>query len=124
MFKTLLAVAITITLSLVLAPAVADDQKKTGAVVENATATTQAESDTSDGEVSVMDQPVDFSTPEAVEDSIEKVREEAGDAEANRLKNALGYILTYDLSIGRDKEKMYKKLNGRTPNAIIAKMKR
>jgi hypothetical protein len=36
----------------------------------------------------------------------------------------LGYILAYDLSFARDKEKMYKKLNGRTPNAIIAKAKR
>jgi hypothetical protein len=36
----------------------------------------------------------------------------------------MGYILAYDLSLGRDQEKMYKKLNGRTPNAIIAKMKR
>jgi hypothetical protein len=75
-------------------------------------------------QLSVMDMPVNFSTPEDVEKSIEKVRQEAGETEALRLTNALGYILAYDLSLGRDEEKMYKKLNGRTPNAIIAKMKR
>lgn len=74
--------------------------------------------------MTVMDEPVDFSTPEEVEKSIEKVRQEAGEAQARDLSNALGYILAYDLSLGRDKEKMYKKLNGRTPNEIIAKMKR
>ena len=71
-----------------------------------------------------MDLPVDFSSPEKVEESIEKVRQQAGEGAARDLSNALGYILTYDLSVRGNKEKMYKKLNGRTPNAIIAKMKR
>jgi len=76
------------------------------------------------GDVSVMDQPVDFSTPEDVEKSIEAVRLGAGDKAARDLNNALKYILAYDLSLRHDKEKMYQKLNGRTPNEIIAKMKR
>ena len=62
-----------------------------------------------------MDLPVNFSTPESVEQSIEKVKQQAGDGEARALNNAMGYVLDYDLSLGSDKEKMYKKLNGSTP---------
>ena len=83
-----------------------------------------AETAVPDGATSIMDTPVNFSTPEDVEKSMDLVREQAGEAQARQLSNALGYILAYDLSLGRDKEKMYKKLNGRTPNEIIAKMKR
>jgi len=71
----------------------------------------------------VMDLPVNFSTPEDVAKSIEKVRQGAGDTKAKQLSIAMQYILTYDLSVGNDKEKMYKKLNGSTPNEIIARMK-
>jgi hypothetical protein len=34
------------------------------------------------------------------------------------------YIMVYDLSVGNNEEKLHKKLNGRTPEQIIAKMKR
>lgn len=123
-----------LTMVLILTPACAkqDDEAadKTGskpvaetaapvAVGETAKATAEA-----GGDVSIMDQPVNFSTPEDVEKSIEAVREQAGEAQARELNNALGYILAYDLSLKRNKELMYQKLNGRTPNEIIAKMKR
>jgi hypothetical protein len=126
MFKTILTAILAVALSLFLAPALAGEEmdKKAEVTTDDTPATTQAENSVPEGAVSVMDQPVDFSTPEAVEESIDRVRQEAGEDEARHLKNALGYILAYDLSLGRDKEKMYKKLNGRTPNAIIAKMKR
>lgn len=71
----------------------------------------------------VMDLPVNFSTPEDVAKSIEKVRQGAGDKKAKQLSIAMQYILTYDLSLGNSEEKMYKKLNGSTPNEIIARMK-
>jgi len=80
--------------------------------------------ETAGSDMSIMDKPVNFSTPEDVDKSIEAVRLEAGDKAARDLNNALKYILAYDLSLRRDKEKMYQKLNGRTPNEIIAKMKR
>ncbi|MBT8074544.1 MAG: hypothetical protein HKP21_12650 [Xanthomonadales bacterium] len=125
MFKTTLTAILALTLALFLVPALAgEEMDKKAEVTKDTPSTTQAENPVPEGEVSVMDQPVDFSTPEAVEESIDRVRQEAGEDEARHLKNALGYILAYDLSLGRDKEKMYKKLNGRTPNAIIAKMKR
>jgi hypothetical protein len=34
------------------------------------------------------------------------------------------YIKVYDLSVGNSDEKLYQKLNGKTPEQIIAKMKR
>jgi len=72
----------------------------------------------------VMDLPVNFSTPEDVEKSIEKVKQGAGEKKARALSVAMQYILTYDLSVKNDKEQMYKKLDGKTPNEIIAQMKR
>lgn len=135
MFKNLFIAASIITMTLFLAPACAEQDKDADASVSKtqtegmptpapASEATMAETTTGDEPASVMDLPVDFSTPEDVEKSIEKVRQQAGEAQARDLTNALGYILAYDLSFGRDKEKMYKKLNGRTPSEIIAKMKR
>jgi hypothetical protein len=72
----------------------------------------------------IMDQPVDFSTPENVDKSLQKIREQDGDKAFTRLDAAMQYILYYDLSLGGNKENMYKKLDGQTPNQIIAKMKR
>jgi hypothetical protein len=73
---------------------------------------------------SIMDQPVNFSTHENVEMTLQNIREKEGDAAYNNLKNAMRYIMFYDLSVSNNKEKMYKKLNGKTPNAIIAKTNR
>lgn len=137
MFKKIFTTFSIITLTLILVPACAeqnadvDTVKITAQTEEAASASTEAKveveaatADADGDQVSVMDLPVDFSSPEKVEESIEKVRQQAGEGAARELSNALGYILTYDLSVSRNKEKMYKKLNGRTPNAIIAKMKR
>ena len=73
---------------------------------------------------SLMNQPVNFSTPEDVEKTLQNIREKEGDKAYSQLKNAMQYIMVYDLSVGNNKEKMYKKLDGRTPEQIIAKMKR
>ena len=133
MFKKLFTTFSIITMTLILVPACAEQNadaenvKSTTQTEETSNVSTEAEAATADADgeqVSVMDLPVDFSSPEKVEESIEKVREQAGDDAARELSNALGYILVYDLSVGANKEKMYKKLNGRTPNAIISKMKR
>ncbi len=80
--------------------------------------------ETAGNDMSIMDKPVNFSTPEDVDKSIEAVRQGAGDAAARDLNNAMKYILFYDLSLGKNKQKMYQKLNGSTPNEIIARMKR
>ncbi|MDX2416454.1 MAG: hypothetical protein QNK19_03230 [Xanthomonadales bacterium] len=131
MFKKLFTTFSIVSMTLILVPACAEQNadaetvKSTTQIEETSNASTEAEAaETSGEQVSVMDLPVDFSSPEKVEESIEKVREQAGDDAARELSNALGYVLAYDLSVGANKEKMYKKLNGRTPNAIISKMKR
>lgn len=72
----------------------------------------------------IMDQPVDFSTAENVEISLQNVREQEGDQAYKKLNNAMKYVKYYDLSIHNDTEKLYKKLDGKTPNEIIAMMKR
>lgn len=133
MFKKLFTTFSIVTMTLILVPACAEQNadaetvKSTTQTEETSSVSGEAEAEAAeaDGEqVSVMDLPVDFSSPEKVEESIEKVRQEAGDDAARDLSNALGYILAYDLSVSSNKEKMYKKLDGRTPNAIISKMKR
>ena len=73
---------------------------------------------------SIMDQPMDFSTAENAEISLQKVREQEGDRAYKTLNNAMKYVKYYDLSIGNNMEKLYKKLDGKTPNEIIAMMKR
>ena len=102
------------------APTMEQSNKATTATASVATLETPGTGEA----VWIMDTPVNFSTPEDVENVMDLVRTQAGEAQASRLSNALRYILNYDPSLGRDKEKMYKKLNGRTPNEIIAKMKR
>jgi len=106
------------------ADAKADAQPAAGTVAPAAAGDTAKTVETVGNDLSIMDKPVNFSTPEDVDKSIEAVRLGAGDKAARDLNNALKYILAYDLSVRHDKEQMYQKLNGRTPNEIIAKMKR
>ena len=119
MFKNLFITISAGSLALFLVTACAEDTGETNQA--NTTATT-AESDQQDA--TLMNQPVDFSSPEAVEKTLQNIREKEGGKAYNQLKNAIQYIMVYDLSVGNNKEKLYKKLNGRTPEQIIAKMKR
>jgi len=73
---------------------------------------------------SIMDQPVDFTSPESVEQTLQAIRQQAGEGKANSVNNALGYLLVYDLSVNRNKNKLYQKLDGKTPNEIITMMGR
>jgi len=73
---------------------------------------------------SLMNQPVNFSTPEDVDKTLQNIREKEGDKAYKRVKNAMQYIIYYDLSLRNDKEKLYKKLDGKTPEQIIAEVKR
>ena len=73
---------------------------------------------------SIMNKPVNFSTPEDIQKTMKLILEGEGEKAVNRLNAAMGHILNYDLSIGRDRDKLYKVLNGKTPNEIINRMKR
>lgn len=99
----------------------------TDSATEEPEATEEAETkeEAADAEpVSIMDLPVNFSTPEDVEKSMQAIEEQAGTGRVKALKAAMGYILAYDLGLRHDKDKMHKKLNGQTPNQIIARVKR
>jgi len=85
---------------------------------------TVARAEVNDESLSIMDQPVNFSTPEDVEKTFQEIGEKAGTASASKLKSTIGYLLTYDYSVGRDQDKLYAKLNGKTPNQIIEMAKR
>jgi len=128
MFKSIFTAIIVITTVFFLKPIYAGQDTDTEASANNpkvtTIATSVAEEETDGEQTSVMDLPVNFSTPEDVEKSLQLVKEQAGERGSLALKNAMGYILYYDLGLGGDKEKMYTKLNGKTPNEIIAMMRR
>ena len=128
MFKKLLTAASIVTITLFLLPACAkqdDDAETTAGSVQtkDAPASKPENRETQAAQGSVMDQPVNFSSQRAVNKSIENVRQQVGDAEADELNKALGVILTRDMSLRQDKERLFRKLNGKTPNEIIAMMK-
>lgn len=97
----------------------APETKKEKAPTEQAIATKVAEK-APDMDAPIMNQPVDFSTPESVAKTMQAIREQAGPRAARKIESVMGYMMTYDLAVGRDEAKMYKKLNGKTPKQIIA----
>ena len=125
MFKKLLTAASSVTITLFLLPACAkqDNAPETTADSGQTTDASAPIQETRGGQGTVMDQPVNFSSQKEVNKSIEKVRQQVGDAEANELNKALGVILTQDMSLRQDKDRLFRKLNGKTPNEIIAMMK-
>ena len=107
-------------MALFLITACAEDTTETS----SESASTDITADVKEQTASLMNQPVDFSSPEAVEATMLNIREKEGDQAHTQLENAMQYIMVYDFSVGNSKEKLYKKLDGRTPEQIIAKMKR
>lgn len=90
----------------------------------NGTMAVESSVDTGHQDVSIMNQPVDFSSPEAVEKTMQKIRETEGDKASTRLESTMEYMLVYDLSVGHNEEKLHKKLDGMTPEEIISSGKR
>ena len=129
MNKILFTSITAMAMALYLLAACADESKDTENIEQTEPATVQeavteeAESTDVDG-VSLLDQPVDFSTPENVEKTLQNIREQEGEKAYKNLKSAMQYVMFYDLSVGQSEEKLYKKLNGQTPNQIVAKMRR
>ena len=128
MFKKLLTAASIVTITLFLLPACAkqDNVPETTAdsgQTTDASAALSVNQETQGGQGSVMDQPVNFSSQKEVNKSIEKVRQQAGDVEANELERALEIILPQHMTQRREKDKLLKILNGKTPNEIIAMAK-
>lgn len=120
MTKLALTSATALLMSLFLLTACADDSADT----ESSSAAAVAGEKGAAAQDTVMDQPVDFSSPENAEKSIESIRQQAGESPAKKLQNAMDYMMFYDLEVKRNKEALYKKLDGKTPNEIIAMVKR
>lgn len=125
MCKKLLTILSAGTMALFLVTACAEESE-----VANSTVATKSElssekvTDSGNQSDSLMNQPVNFSTPEDVEKTLQNIREKEGDKAYKQIKNAMQYIMYYDLSLKNDKEKLYKKLDGKTPEQIIAEAKR
>jgi hypothetical protein len=125
MCKKLLTILSAGTMALFLVTACAEESE-----VTNSTVATKSElssekvTDSGNQSDSLMNQPVNFSTPEDVEKTLQNIREKEGDKAYKQVKNAMQYIMYYDLSLKNDKEKLYKKLDGKTPEQIIADAKR
>ncbi len=125
MRKRLITLISAGTMALFLVTACAEEGKDVGGTTPEKSGSSSVKvADAGNQGDSLMNQPVNFSTPEDVEKTLQNIREKEGGTAYNQLKNAMQYILVYDLSVGNNEEKMYKKLDGRTPEQIIAKMKR
>ena len=117
MFRKLITAVSIVTITLFLLPACSEQ----GDDSETAAQTTDApDQRIAGGHSAVMNLPVDFSSQKEVNKSIEKVRQQAGDVEANKLERALEIILPQHMTQRREKDKLLKILNGKTPNEIIA----
>ena len=75
-----------------------------------------------DREVSVMDVPLDGTSIESFTRGLENVDENATEKEYRTLMSALDFLLFYDLGAKRDKAKLYARLNGKSPNDILAQV--
>lgn len=122
MHKTLFPTIMAMSLALFMSTACAE--RDTGEESAAQAAANADQGTTSGSAGSLMNQPVDFSSPEAVETTLNNIREHEGEAAYRRVMGAVDYLLFYDLSVKNNKEKLYKKLDGQTPNQIIAKGRR
>ena len=66
-----------------------------------------------------MEIPLDGSSLEAFETSMARVEAHTSPANFTTLQNAIEYLLLYDLSARKDKEKLAHNLDGKTPYQVI-----
>ena len=69
-----------------------------------------------------MEIPLDGSDLEAFETSLARVEAHTSAANFTSLKNAIEYLLIYDLSINRDRAKLAAKLDGLTPYQVMQRV--
>ena len=95
-----------------------------GAMMAAETATEPAApaEETEAQEVDGMDVPLDGSSLEAFEQSLERVKAHTSEAHYTTLKNAIDYLLVYDLAAQRDKAKLAASLDGLTGNEVVEKV--
>ncbi len=91
----------------------------TGVTLAESPAGPDSESDEVAESHPIMNQPLDGSSPEALAANLEKVRETASEHDFTRLRNALGKMRIYDLSIKNDSAKLAAAVDGKTPEEVI-----
>ena len=131
MNNALIPLITAMSLTLFLSVACADQNQDADATAKAADSTTQSADNNADSTTqsadnsadSLMDKPVDFSSLEQAEKTLQNILEQEGQTAYGQVKNALDYLLFYDIGVSRSKDKLYAKLNGHTPNQIIATMK-
>lgn len=125
MCKKLLTIISAGTMALFLVTACAEESETANSTVAAKSGlSSEKVTDSGNQSDSLMNQPVNFSTPEDVEKTLQNIREKEGDKAYKKVENAMQYIMYYDLSLRNNKEKLYKKLDGKTPEQIIAEVKR
>ncbi len=75
-----------------------------------------------DRALTVMDEPLDGSSIESFTAGLEKLDKEASEKEYRNVMSALDFLLFYDIGAKRDRATLYSRLNGKSPNQILAKV--
>lgn len=70
-----------------------------------------------------MSLPFDGKSTEAFEKSLAKIEAETTAAEYTTVQNALDYLLVYDLAARGDRDVLYQRLDGKTPNDVLDMVK-
>jgi len=69
-----------------------------------------------------MDIPLDGGSLEAFDNSLARVKAHTSPENYTSLVNAIDYLLVYDLGARRDRATLVSRLDGLTPNEVIAKV--
>jgi hypothetical protein len=73
---------------------------------------------------SVMDIPMHGENIEAFNASLERVKAGATEGQYKMLEMALDWLLLYDIGARGNREALYQRLDGKTPNEIIERTRR
>lgn len=122
-FTPALLVSIT-TLSLALAACATQPAQKTAQNPEPATAETVVDETVivDDFEGDGMEIPLDGSSVEAFDASLEMVKRHTDEVHYETLQSAITYLLVYDLGADRSREKLAKRLDGLNGYQVIEKV--
>jgi len=121
-FSTLIAVHLSVLLTLSACAGVEPDQKQAVAQPEaKSTGATEINAEEMAGPRG-LDIPLDGSSLEAFDKSLEKVKKTSSESDYKTLENALDYLLLYDLAAQRDRAKLASRLDGMTGQEIMQKV--
>ncbi|MFC1797086.1 hypothetical protein ACFL1V_08330 [Pseudomonadota bacterium] len=120
--SALIAVFLFVLLTLSACAGVEPDQKQaaTSPEVKSAGAT-EINAEESSGPRG-LDIPMDGSSLEAFDKSLEKVKRTSSESDYTTLENAIDYLLLYDIGVQRDRAKLASRLDGMTGREILVKV--